>query len=299
MINYVRSGAVFRRVRQRLSARARPRRVSVIAAAFATLCALFFLLSATAGDPFRFRGGLRNDPGERRLNAKQLNTALISLRGKAGFLEMCFDEDGFLTLGDQMRFSGGSATARALLVAAVKMPNAVVLKSYSDSSHVAFARLAMPVSYLHYPPGKKGKKIDVFPLEIDFSDLSELRGDKQALAAFDVGFWILHELGHAALGLRDASSDPKGLGECEGLINRIRRELNLPERQTYVAEIYSSQSFTPYRSTRLAELVFARAIEKQGRMQIERFNLRWVASKVGPIANTPFQAVTYSSHNEK
>jgi hypothetical protein len=103
MINYVRSVAVFRRVRQVLSARARPRRVSVIAAAFATPCALFFLLSATAGDPFRFRGGLRNDPGERRLNAKQLNTALISLRGKAGFLEMCFDEDGFLTLGHRAR----------------------------------------------------------------------------------------------------------------------------------------------------------------------------------------------------
>jgi hypothetical protein len=157
----------------------------------------------------------------------------------------------------------------------------------------------MPVSYLHYPPGKKGKKIDVFPLEIDFSDLSELRGDKQALAAFDVGFWILHELGHAALGLRDELSDPKGLGECEELINRIRRELNLPERQTYIAEIYLAQSLIPHGSIRLAELVFARAIEKQGRMQIERFNLRWVASKVGPIVNTPFQAVTYSSYNEK
>jgi hypothetical protein len=198
-----------------------------------------------------------------------------------------------------MRDSPEDRPPRALLVAAVKMPNAVVLKSYSNSSHVAFARLAMPVTYHNYPSKKKGKKIDVFPLEIDFSDLSMLRGDKQALEAFDVGFWILHELGHAALGLRDASSDPKGLGECEELINRIRRELNLPERQTYVAEIYSARIITPTGSIRVAELVFARAIERQGRMEIERFNLRWEASKVGPIANTPFQAVTYSSYNEK
>jgi hypothetical protein len=149
--------------------------------------------------------------------------------------------------------------------------------------------LARPVVYLQY---SSGTKIDVFPLEIDFSDLLKLRGDPLALAAFDLGFVILHELGHAALGLRDAAGDPQGLGECEELINRIRRELNLPERQTYVAQIYSSPAFPPTQgSNKLAELVFARAVEKKGRMQIEKFNLRWEASKVGPIMDIPIQSV--------
>jgi hypothetical protein len=258
-------------------------------AVFATLCALFPSLLATAGDPFRYHGGLRNSPGERKLNEKQLDAVLKSLRDKTGFLEMRFDENGFLTLGDQTKFSGGSSVARALIAAAVKMADAVDLESHAYSSLVAFARLAKPIAYLHF---SSGIKIDVFPLEIDFSDLSKLRGDRQALAAFDLGFVILHELGHAALGLRDAAGDPQGLGECEELINRIRRELNLPERQTYIAQVYSSPSFTPTQGpNKLAELVFARTVEKQGRMQIEKFNLRWEASKVGPITDTPVQSV--------
>jgi hypothetical protein len=33
--------------------------------------------------------------------------------------------------------------------------------------------------------------------ELDFSDLRELRGKPEAIAAFDLGFAILHELVHA------------------------------------------------------------------------------------------------------
>ena len=43
---------------------------------------------------------------------------------------MRFDENGFLTLGDQTKFSGGSATARALLDAAATMTLAVDLESH-------------------------------------------------------------------------------------------------------------------------------------------------------------------------
>ena len=281
MINSARSIAVFRLVQQRPSARARPNRVCIIAAALATLCTLFPLSPAAVGDPFRYRGGLRNSPGERRLDAKRLDAVLKSLRDKAGLLEMRFDENGFLTLGDQTKFSGGSATARALLDAAATMTLAVDLESYLYSTKVAFARLGKPLAYQHF---SSGAKIDVFPLEIDFSDFSKLRGDSQALAAFDLGFVILHELGHAALNLRDATGDTQGLGECEALINRIRRELNLPERQTYVAQTYTTATFTTTRfSTQLAELVFAREVEKQGRTRIEKFNLRWEALVVGTI----------------
>ena len=281
MLNSARSIAVIRLVQQRPSARALPSRACVIAAAFATLCSLFPLSPAAAGDPFRYRGGLRNSPGEHRLDAKRLDAVLKSLRDKAGLLEMRFDENGFLTLGDQTKFSGGSATARALLDAAATMTLAVDLESHLYSTKVAFARLAKPLAYQHY---SSGAKIDVFPLEIDFSDFSKLHGDSQALAAFDLGFVILHELGHAALSLRDATGDAQGLGDCEALINRIRRELNLPERQTYVAQTYMSAIFTATRaSTRLAELIFAREVEKQGRTRIEKFSLRWEALMVGAI----------------
>src|SRR5215467_13767746 len=124
-------------------------------AVLATLCATFPSLLATAGDPLRYRGGLRNSPGERKLNAKQLDAVLTSLRDKTGLLEMRFDENGFLTLGDQTKFSGGSATARALLNATVSLPHAVDLESHMYASEVAFARLGKPVGYYHYPTGAK------------------------------------------------------------------------------------------------------------------------------------------------
>ncbi len=268
----------------RRSVLAGPNCVCVIAA-LAALCSIFHSFSAKAGDSLRYRGGLRNSPGPRKLNAKQLDTILTILRDKAGLLEMRFDEDGFLALGDQTRISGGSATARALLNAAVTMTNAVEMESHTNSPKIAFARLAEPVAYRHC---QSGAQIDVFPLEIDFSDFLRLRGDPQALAAFDIGFVILHELGHAALGLRDASGDPRGLGECETLINRIRRELNLPERQTYVAQTYAAPPFSSIRGpTRLAQLVFTRGAEKAGGIRVEKFDLRWETSLVGgPIVET-------------
>src|SRR5215813_1381757 len=281
MINSARSIAAFRHARQQLLTRALPNRACVIAAAFAALYSIYSTAPATAGDPLRYRGGLRNSPGERKLNAKQLDAVLTSLRDKTGLIEMRFDENGFLTLGDQTKFSGGSAIARALLDAAATMGHAVDLESHLYSSKVAFARLAKPSAYQHY---SSGAKIDVFPLEIDFSDFSKLRGDRQALVAFDLGFVILHELGHAALGLRDTAGDTQGLGECEEMINRIRRELKLPERQTYLAQTHMSPYLSPTRgSTKLAELTFARTVEKQGRTQIEKFNLWWEALIVGPI----------------
>ncbi len=289
MIKHARSNAVIRQHQPGIFTRACPTRICVFAVSLTAICALFPYLIQAFGATLRYRGGIRNSPGEHRLGAKHLNAVLNSLREKAGFLEMGFDEHGFLTLGDQTKFSGGSATARALLEAAVKMPHAVDLESHTYSSIVAFARLGNPISYQNY---STGKKIDVYPLEIDFTDMSKLRGDQLALTAFDLGFVILHELGHAALGLRDLAGDPQGLGECEALINRIRRELNLPERQTYVAQVYSAPGLTPTQvSTKHAELVFARAVEKKGRMQIERYNLRWEAAKVGPITNIPAQSI--------
>jgi hypothetical protein len=256
-------------------------RVRAIAISFAATCAFFPQARAAADDPLRYRGGLRNSLGEHKLNAKQLDAVLTSLRDKTGLLEMGFDEKGFLALGDRAKFSGGSDSARALLYAATSMSNAVELESHMYSSKVAFARIACPTTYFHYT---SGAKIDAFPLEIDFSDFSKLRGARQAMAAFDLGFVILHELAHTAFSLSDAADDPRILGECETMINRIRRELNLPERQTYIAQTYTTHTLGSGRSpTRLAELVFTRAAEKQGRMQIEKFNLNWDASAVGPI----------------
>jgi hypothetical protein len=233
-----------------------------------------------ARDPLRYVGGLRNSPAAKKLNPKQLDCVLKSLREKTGFSEMFFDENGFLNLGDRTKFRGGSETARALFSAAVDSSIGIDLESHDHSSTVAFARLERATVY---QSRATGKRIDVYPLEIDFSDFPKLRGDKRALAAFDVGFVIMHELGHAVLGLRDPANQLEGPGECEIYINRIRRELNLPERQNYIARTRSSPFSTAIGSRAHAELTFAHPGDGPGIGKPQSFSLMWEAISVGPI----------------
>lgn len=114
--------------------------------ALALLCALAQFAFAAPADP-RYRAGLRNSDGERRLSARQLQKTLDSLRHKTGFLEMRFDEAGFLTLGDRTRIAGGSASARDLLIAAVDGDKLFELESHNYSPHVTFANLTLQVIY--------------------------------------------------------------------------------------------------------------------------------------------------------
>jgi hypothetical protein len=121
----------------------------------------------------------------------------------------------------------------------------------------------------------------VHPLEVDFTDFAHLRGDREVIAAFDLGFCVLHELVHAVLDLRDAGEERAGPGNCEDYINRIRRELRLPERQHYFARLRDVAPFPQGGTVKRAELMFARANGQDGRTKIERFYLNWEAQQVG------------------
>jgi hypothetical protein len=237
-------------------------------------------------DPLRYHGGVRNSGEAKKLNPKQLDCVLKSLREKTGFSEMFFDENGFLNLGDRAKFHGGSETARALFSAAVDSSDSIDLESHNLSSTVAFARLQRATVY---QSRATGKTIEVYPLEIDFSDFAKLRGDKRVLAAFDVGFVIMHELGHAVLGLRDPVTEGEGPGECEIYINRIRRELKLPERQNYIARTRSTSFAPAFGAREHAELTFVQHVDRGDRGdgpgidKPQRFSLMWEAISVGPI----------------
>src|SRR5438067_362817 len=85
----------------------------------ALIVALVLLACVTAKSHSRtrsyFRAGLRNS-GDRPIAANQLQKLLVSLRQKTGLIEMKFDSDGFLDIGDHNHVEGGSATARALML---------------------------------------------------------------------------------------------------------------------------------------------------------------------------------------
>ena len=54
-----------------------------------------------ASDPLRYQSGIRNSPGERRLNPNQLEAILASLREKTGLPGLEFGEDGFMRLSNE------------------------------------------------------------------------------------------------------------------------------------------------------------------------------------------------------
>jgi hypothetical protein len=63
---------------------------------------------------------------------------------------MWFDESGFLALGDQTRFIGGSETARDLLIATVNGRLAIEMEGHNNSPHIAFARISAGTVYTHF-----------------------------------------------------------------------------------------------------------------------------------------------------
>jgi hypothetical protein len=242
----------------------------------AILCALSPLALSASDNPTRLRAGLRNSSGSRGLTAEQLKVVLDSLRHKTGFLEMDFDESGFLILGDRMRFAGGSASARALLIAAVDGRQAIELAAYSHAPDIAFARLTAGI--IHISSQTKAR-MEVRQLQLDFADFAELRGGQEVIAAFDLGFAVLHELVHGLLRLGDEVGETARLGACDEQINRMRRELRLPERRGDSPRIQMVMSGTAG-TTRRAELVFTRERPPAGRAGTERFYLRWDADRV-------------------
>jgi hypothetical protein len=232
-------------------------------------------------DPLRYQGGVRNSPGKRSLDGKQLAAVVKSLREKTGLLELDFDADGFLRIGDPKQTAGGSQTARELLAAAVESEFAFDLECHSRSAGIAFGRLGPPVSY---QSRATGLQIEVVPLDLDFVDFERLRGDKQVISSFDLGMVILHELGHGVLRLHDARSESEGLGECEAHMNRIRRELGLPERQNYFARLVERPSGMTGATGKQAELLFTRETKSSDRTKRQSYVLFWDASQVGSLA---------------
>src|SRR5262245_35341952 len=235
--------------------------------------ALSLLAVANTTDPMHFRGGLRNSNSARGLSDQRLQTTLKSLRHKIGFLEMHFDQDGYLKLGDRGRITGGSSIARGLLISAVDGDRIFELEAYDCSPSVAFANIGESAIYTILATGAR---IEVRPIRLDFFDFAQLRGEREVLAAFDIGFAILHELAHGSLRLKDSVARTR-LGDCDEHINLMRRQLGLPERRDYSPIIQSIPTLSA--TIQEAELIFVLVSQKKTR----RFYLRWDVQKVAAL----------------
>ncbi len=223
--------------------------------------------------------GVRNSAGPRGLNEKQLQQVQESLRHKSGFMELGFDAQGALTLGNRRHIRGGSATARALLIAAVGSANLYELESHERSPEVAFARIDESEDRLI---DETGKRMTIYQVQIDFADFDRLQGAREAKAALDLGLALLHELVHGVLKLQDPQGEPDQIGECDAHVNQMRRELQLPERLYYHPGITVTRT-SDGRGIVSASLVFVERTAANAQPSA-KYRLYWLPSDVSPNA---------------
>lgn len=192
------------------------------------------------------------------------------LRAITGWNHLDFDSDGAMTIAESNP-RNGSESARALLRKAFEGRRAIVFADASSRKDVVFCRVDMTT--LDQAPSS-----DVYVVLIDFADFRQVTGDKQALAAFDVGWAVLHEIDHVVEDSQDPQEDISG--DCEDHINRMRRELGLPVRNSYFF------SFLPLKNDGNLVARFVRLgfdLDATPEAKRKRFWLIWDAAVVGGL----------------
>jgi hypothetical protein len=194
------------------------------------------------------------------------------LRKITGFDELYFDEVGALRHGDT--YSGGSPAARELVLSAISGQHLLTFEDASNRDDVVFCRMVGG----RWVNGAQTKP-PVQIVLIDFTDFSRVTGDREALAAFNAGWGVLHELSHAVHDSLDAHRAGE-LGECEELINRMRRECAVAERAEYFFTFYPGMERSEFK-TRYVRLAFDEQRPETGKKR--RRWLMWDAVLVGGL----------------
>jgi hypothetical protein len=197
------------------------------------------------------------------------------LRAITGWTGLHFDAEGILRFGTGAP-SGGSQSAREMLAAAQEGKNLIILEDASGSAEVAFSRVLEG----RWKDNSKGKP-PAYVVQIDFKDFAHVRGDRAALAAFNAGWGLMHELRHAV----HDSTDAKGLGEageCEEAINLMRRECGLAERAEYFYTPIPGAARGDFK-TRYVRLAFKHARPGE---RAQQFWLFWDAALTGGTPDT-------------
>lgn len=216
-------------------------------------------------------------------------TELITkLQAISGWPDLTVDENGNLRVSPT-KFRGGSAIARDLLMSAVEGKNLILLEGAGSRSDVVFCR----VELIHWPQAD-GTEPPTYRVIVDFSDFRHVSGDREARAAFDIGWAVLHELEHVVNNSQDAAFADVD-GDCEANINRMRIELGLAIRKSYFF------TFLPLKTdldliTKFVRLAFERRDSSSSKPK--RYWLIWDAALVGGLpSNTQTASLQSSSLN--
>ena len=194
------------------------------------------------------------------------------LRTITGWHDLGFDEHGVLQTGKAAP-SGGSETARRLLAAAISGEKMMVIEDASNRADVVFCR----VIEARWTKEEIGKP-PVFVILIDFADFSHVTGDRAALAAFNVGWGVLHEIDHVVHDSIDSKRSGEA-GECEDAVNKMRRECGLAERAEYFFTYLPGATTSDF-MTRYVRMAFE---QRKPDAKKKRYWLIWDAALVGGL----------------
>jgi hypothetical protein len=147
------------------------------------------------------------------------------LRAITGWSDLTFNRDGALQISNAPAH-GGSQSARELMNRTISSDRIIVLEDASSRKDVVFCRVVSG----RLESDSSAPEVHI--VQIDFTDFRQVTGDKRARAAFDVGWAVLHEIDHVVADSEDPEQDGVA-GDCEGHINKMRRELGLPVRNSY------------------------------------------------------------------
>lgn len=199
------------------------------------------------------------------------------LREITGWRKLHFDESGVLSFG-ATRAAGGSPTARALLEKAAAGDNLLVIEDASDCPEVVFSRV-IEGRWTSRANGESALP-PVYIAQVDFTDFSRVKGDPEALAAFNTGWALLHEISHV---VNDAADTERAgeTGACEELINTMRRECDLAERAEYHFHFLPGFGRSEFK-TKLVRLAFEQHEPATNRKR--RLWLMWDADLVGGLS---------------
>lgn len=196
------------------------------------------------------------------------------LRSITGWAKLDFDSNGALRLGDRYGAVGGSRSARDLLTAAMSGRTLMVLEDASDRTEVVFARV-VEARWTRDASSKPPANL----ILIDFADFTHVIGDEDALAAFNEGWALLHEIAHVVNDSVDAERG-EDLGECETSINVMRRECGLAERAEYHFTYFPGQEFNSF-TTRFVRLAFD--LQSTDKKRKKRSWIMWDGNLVGGL----------------
>ena len=200
------------------------------------------------------------------------NELIQKLRIISGLPDLVFSKSGLLQRGPSQAHTG-SAEARKLIDQAITGPRLIILEDASSRPDVVFCQV-------HEATPKFDLAIStrVFVVLVDFTDFQNVMGDKRALAAFDVGWAVLHELDHIIADSHDPHSSLTS-GECESHINNMRKEMDLPIRMDY---FFSSLPVNP--DPRLvSRFVRLRFEQREASKKVKRYWIIWDAAIVGGL----------------